>query len=336
MIFLSRVFTDLNNVTGAYKSMKIFITASILLALLATTFFANIPFMATAQEAQEHELRIVAADASGEEISGIWTSIRAADGMYIGSGYSPLSFPGVSGDAYVVTVSDYDGMKFKQWETNSTDNPRTITLASDGTNATEVTAQYDTGKSLRGVTPLTYTGEEDGLPDLTVEAMGGNETLHIWTHIDPQPGNSTIEATYKVYAGNFENHVFDHWSDGSRDRTRTLTISEDTTVTANYKAGESAIVIPEGAANPANPPYDPEELSVKKGVTVVVSNVDEAPHSVTAGTGPEDAAAGNAFETGLMFQGDYAHIETDRLDAGDYAYYCFVHPYMTGKLTVTE
>lgn len=160
--------------------------ASILLALLAaTTFFANIPFTAIAQEPQEHELTIAATDTSGEEISGIWTSIRAADGMYIGSGYSPLSFPGVSGDTYMVTVSDYDGMKFKQWENNSTDNPRTITLAS-GTNATEVTAQYDTGKSLRGVTPLTYTGEQDELPDLTVQAAGGNETLHIWTHIDPQ------------------------------------------------------------------------------------------------------------------------------------------------------
>ncbi|MGI0018905.1 MAG: InlB B-repeat-containing protein [Nitrososphaera sp.] len=183
--------------------------------------------------------------------------------MYIGSGYSSLSVPGVSGDTYMVTVSDYDGMKFKQWENGSTDNPRAITL-SPGTNATEVTAQYDTGKSLRGLTPLTYTGEEDWRPNLTVQAIGGNETLHLWTHIDPQPGNETTEATYKVYAGNFENHVFDYWSDGSRDRARTLTISEDTTITAYYKAGESAIVIPEGAANPANPPTSRKSYPSKR------------------------------------------------------------------------
>ena len=54
------------------------------------------------------------------------------------------------------------------------------------------------------------------------------------------------------------------------------------------------------------------------------------------GTGPEDATAANAFETGLMFEGDYAHIETADLDAAEYDYYCFVHPFMTGKLTVTE
>ncbi|WP_431753769.1 hypothetical protein [Nitrososphaera sp.] len=56
VIFLSGVFTDLNNITGVYKAMRIFIMASILLALLAATFFANIPFKAIAQEPQEHEL----------------------------------------------------------------------------------------------------------------------------------------------------------------------------------------------------------------------------------------------------------------------------------------
>lgn len=310
--------------------------ASTLLALLAATFFSNIPLHAAiAQEPQEHELKIIATDTSGNEISGVWTSIRTADGAYIGSGYSPLSFPGVSGDTYMVTVSDYDGIKFKQWEDGSTDNPRTITLPSGNANATEVTAQYDTGKSLRGVTPLTYSGTDSGHPDLTVQAVEGNETLHIWTLIDPQQSTAS-EATYRVYAGNFENHVFDQWSDGSKDRIRTLTIGEDTTITAQYKAGESAIVILAGAANPANPPYEPAELSVKKGVTVVVSNVDGAPHSVTAGTGPEDAAAGNAFETGILLPSDFAHIETGKLDAGDYSYYCFIHPYMKGKLTVTE
>lgn len=309
--------------------------APIFLALLTPIFFVNLPFTAIAQEPQEHELKITAADTTGEEITGIWTSIRTADGMYIGSGYSPLSFPGASGDVYIVTVSDYNGIKFMQWENDSTDNPRTITLE-PGTNATEVTAEYDTGKSVRGITPLTYTGEDDTHPSLTVQAMEGNETLHIWTHIDPQQGNETAESTYKVYAGNFENRIFDRWSDGGMNRTRTVAISEDTTIIAYYKAGESAILIPEGAANPANPSYEPEELSVKKGITVVISNVDEAPHSVTAGTGPEDARAGNAFETGLMFQGEFAHIETDKLDTGDYAYYCFIHPYMTGKLTVTE
>jgi plastocyanin len=317
--------------------MKGRITAATILAgLLATaTLFATTFFMATAQVPQEHELVISAQDTSGTELPGMWLSIRMANGTYIGSGYTPLTFPGTSGESYSIKVADYDGLEFTKWEDGSTDSTRTVTLGA-GSNGTEIIAEYDPGDSMRGLTPLTFPGAEGG-PSLTVEAMEGNQTLSLWTFIDPQPGNDTSgSATYTVYAGNFENHVFDQWSDGNPDRVRTLTVGQNTTITAQYKPGESAIVIPQGATNPAEPSYDPEELSVQKGTTIVVSNADFAPHSVTAGTGPEDAAAGNAFETGLMFPGDYAHIETGNLDAKEYPYYCFVHPYMTGNLTVTE
>lgn len=162
----------------------------------------------------------------------------------------------------------------------------------------------------------------------------------MWTliqpHNDTQTANTTSAAIYTVYAGNFENHVFDHWSDGNRNRIRTLTINENTTLTAIYKAGEASIVIPEGAEEPGHAPYQPSDLTVKKGLTIVVTNTDDAPHSVTSGTGPEDSSAGNAFEAGLMFPRSSAHIETGSLHAGDYSFYCFVHPWMKGKLTVTE
>jgi plastocyanin len=151
------------------------------------------------------------------------------------------------------------------------------------------------------------------------------------------PGNSTeTEATYTVYPGHHENHVFDSWDDGNTTKVRTLTITENMTITANYVEAEHTITIPSGAFDPENPPYLPEVLTVERGDTVVVFNEDTAPHSVTSGTGPEDPTAANLFETGLMFEGQYAHVETEDLDAGDYDYYCFVHPFMQGVLTVTE
>lgn len=266
-------------------------------------------------------------------------SIRFMNGTYIGSGYTPLTFPVEPGVTYKVIASSYDSITFKQWENGSTDNSRTVTLTND-TNATHITAQYDMGNSLSGVTPLRFNGT-DGRPSLSVNAMQGNDTLNMWTLIQPrsnntQTANTSTAATYTVYAGNFENHVFDHWSDGSKDRIKTLTINENTTLTAFYKAGEAAIVIPEGAEEPGHSPYPPSELTVKKGVTIVVTNVDEAPHSITSGTGPEDSTAANAFDAGLILPGRFAHIETGNLDAGDYPFYCFVHPWMKGKLAVTE
>ena len=305
-------------------------------AMLAVILTATIPFgyalsPAMAQEQPEHEVTVTASDESGEEIPGMWVSIRLADGEYFGSGYTPLVFPGTPGDTYIIKTEDYDGIRFQGWEDGSTNSTRTVTLATD-TNSTALDASYDLGESMRGVTPITY---EDGGPSLTVEATTGNQTLNIWTVID-QESSTESEATYTVYAGNYQNHTFASWSDGDANRTRTLTISENTTITAEYVEAEHTIVIPFGAFDPANTPYEPAELSVEKGDTVVVHNVDVAPHSVTSGTGPEDAAAANAFETGLMFEGDYAHIETADLDAAEYDYYCFVHPFMTGKLTVTE
>lgn len=339
------------------KKDRFFFTAPILLAalLLLAPVMAALPFASTAlsfftkaaaQEPQLHELTIASAvnDAPDEETSGMWVSIRTAGGVYIGSGYTPITYPGIAGETVVVTVQDYDGVVFRQWEDGSTNSSRTVTLPATGANSSQITALYDAGNSIRGPASLTYEGAE-GRPSLTVHAVQGNETLNIWTIIEPQQQQADNETsatanttTFKVYAGNFRDHVFDRWGDdddgGGNDRVRTLTIGENTTITAHYKTAGSSIVIPLGAEDPANPPYEPAELSVEKGETIVVSNVDVAPHSVTSGTGPEDPAAAHAFETGLMFPGDYAHIETDKLEAGDYPYYCFVHPYMKGKLTV--
>lgn len=312
---------------------RLFIATAVLAVLLTAAIpFAQTTTLAAAQEAEEHLVTVEALDESGEELTGMWISLSLGSGEYFGSGYTPLTFPGTSGETYIVMMSDYDGIAFDQWEDGSTERTRTITLADD-TETTLLTAHYDTGMSMRGVTPITY---EDTGPSLTVEAMQGDETLNIWTIIDPQPGADDSQATYTVYAGNYQRYIFDSWSDGSTDRIRTLTIDEDTTITAQYKQAESIITIPFGAFDPANPPYDPVELSVTKGETVLVHNVDVAPHSVTSGSGPEDPTAAQEFETGVLFQEEYAHIETDNLDAGEYDYYCFVHPYMQGRLIVTE
>ena len=77
-----------------------------------------------------------------------------------------------------------------------------------------------------------------GQPALTVNAepLDGSRTLHMWMIIDPQSADSS-GATYKVYPSNCQDRTFDHWSDGSKDRIRTLTIGEDATIAAFYRTG---------------------------------------------------------------------------------------------------
>lgn len=104
--------------------------------------------------------------------------------------------------------------------------------------------------------------------------------------------------------------------------------------TAGGTAGGSTINILQGAATQGSPDYDPDSLEVTKGDVVNVVNKDAVPHTVTSGTGPTDADAGKAFDTDIMLGKATFELETAGLDAGDYDYFCMIHPYMTGKLTV--
>jgi cytochrome c oxidase subunit II len=100
-------------------------------------------------------------------------------------------------------------------------------------------------------------------------------------------------------------------------------------------AGPSVtLTIPEGASVQGNPAYDPDPLPVAAGDVVEVSNEDTVPHTATSGTGPEDAESGSQFDTSIIDAGATGQIDTTSLAPGDHPYYCSVHPYMLGSMTV--
>ena len=90
----------------------------------------------------------------------------------------------------------------------------------------------------------------------------------------------------------------------------------------------------DGAVTQGNPDYDPDVLTVTKGNTILVDNVDMMPHTVTNGEGASDANSGKIFDTSIINGGEFKVLETSNVDAGTYPYYCTVHPYMTGTLVV--
>jgi plastocyanin len=101
------------------------------------------------------------------------------------------------------------------------------------------------------------------------------------------------------------------------------------------EAAGASLTIPEGASVQGNPAYEPDPLTVTAGDTVEVSNQDTVPHTVTSGTGPEDAEAGSQFDTSIIDAGATAQVDTASLAAGDYPYHCAVHPFMLGTLKVS-
>ena len=91
------------------------------------------------------------------------------------------------------------------------------------------------------------------------------------------------------------------------------------------------------ASEPATTPQQPAaaieiagfafggQTTVSAGQTITVANADGAPHTLTAVDG--------AFDTGVI-QGGGTSTLTAPLAPGSYAFFCSLHPSMTGTLTV--
>jgi len=70
--------------------------------------------------------------------------------------------------------------------------------------------------------------------------------------------------------------------------------------------------------------FQPKEITVAPGTTIVWTNHDETPHTVTSA---DKVLASKAMDTGDVYQHTFN-------DAGDVAYFCGAHPFMTGVVHV--
>jgi plastocyanin len=74
--------------------------------------------------------------------------------------------------------------------------------------------------------------------------------------------------------------------------------------------------------------YSPASATVKVGRTVSVRNRDDAPHTLT------DRGADRAFDSGTIRGGRTGAVTFER--PGTYAYFCELHPFMKGTVTVVR
>jgi cytochrome c oxidase subunit 2 len=121
-------------------------------------------------------------------------------------------------------------------------------------------------------------------------------------------------------------------AEGDANDTSSNTTTPAATTTA--AAAAATLTIPNGASIQGNPSYEPSQLTVNVGDTIAVENEDIAPHTVTNGKDATDPTMGKLFDTSIINAGDSGEIVASDLDPGEYPYFCSVHPYMTGTLTV--
>jgi plastocyanin len=90
-----------------------------------------------------------------------------------------------------------------------------------------------------------------------------------------------------------------------------------------------------GASTPTNPEFFvPPEITIEVGDTVAWKNSDAATHTVTSGSADDAGNWGAVFDSGLQKPGGtFEHTFTA---AGEYPFLCQLHPWMLGKIIVTE
>ncbi len=86
----------------------------------------------------------------------------------------------------------------------------------------------------------------------------------------------------------------------------------------------SAAVAADAAVQIENFTFSPAELTVSPGTTVTWTNADDIPHLVVS---TKTEFKSKALDTNDTFSFTFAK-------AGEYSYFCALHPHMTGKILV--
>ena len=96
---------------------------------------------------------------------------------------------------------------------------------------------------------------------------------------------------------------------------------------------DGVISLPEGSGVPGCEKTDecfiPFNVSVSAGDEVTWSNDDNAAHTVTSGI---PGGSDGIFDSGMLMSGNTFSVILD--ESGEYPYYCMVHPWMTGNISV--
>src|SRR5438445_7172711 len=105
-----------------------------------------------------------------------------------------------------------------------------------------------------------------------------------------------------------------------------------TTEVSPPKVPVVSVEILANASIKGNPNYQPDTVIAEKGNIIEWKNNDNAVHTVTSASD-----AGATFDSGLISKtGGTYQLNTSKLNGTEYDYMCTVHPFMTGKIMITQ
>jgi len=96
--------------------------------------------------------------------------------------------------------------------------------------------------------------------------------------------------------------------------------------------GETTVVMPLGSsAATSGAGYEPPEITVSPGATVMWDNIDNALHTATSGESP---TPDGKFVSGIVEANQQSKPVTMPTEPGEYKYFCTLHPFLQGTIIV--
>jgi plastocyanin len=133
-------------------------------------------------------------------------------------------------------------------------------------------------------------------------------------------GNATNATTTGGAAGNATNATTTGGAAGNATNASTT----------GATGGSSTVSIVPGSSSLTTDSYAPNPVQVSTGATVTWTNDDAQPHTATSG---QNATPDGTFDSGIMAPGaTFSHTFTA---AGEYPYFCLLHPNMVGTVSVS-
>jgi nitrite reductase (NO-forming) len=92
----------------------------------------------------------------------------------------------------------------------------------------------------------------------------------------------------------------------------------------------NSVSIAPGSSSLTTDAYQPNPIQVSVGTTVTWTNNDAQPHTATSG---ENVTPDGRFDSGIMAPA--ATFDFTFTEAGEYPYFCLLHPNMVGTVSVS-
>ena len=118
---------------------------------------------------------------------------------------------------------------------------------------------------------------------------------------------------------------------GTNDTNATNATSTANT-TGAAAGGETTVVMPLGSSGAiSGAGYEPPEITVSPGATLMWDNKDNALHTATSGESP---TPDGKFDSGIVGANQQSKPITMPTEPGEYKYFCTLHPFLQGTVVV--